>query len=44
MSDYINKKNEEKNKENICVNDYFNSMGLFEDTKKDKEIIMMNID
>ena len=44
MNDYINKKNEEKNKENICVNDCFNSMGLFEDTKKDKEINMMNID
>ena len=42
--DYINKKYEEKNKENICDNNCFNSMGLFEDTKKDKEINMMNID
>ena len=44
MSDYINKKNEEKNKENICENNCFNSMGLFEDTKKEKEINLMNID
>ena len=44
MSDYINKKNEEKNKENICDNNCFNSMGLFEDTKKEKEINLMNID
>ena len=44
MNDYINKKNEEKNKENICDNGCFNSMGLFEDTKKEKEINMMNID
>lgn len=42
--DYINKKYEEKNKENICDKNCFNSMGLFEDTKKDKEINMMNID
>ena len=42
--DNINKKNEEKNKENICDNNFFNSMGLFEDTKKEKEINLMNID
>ena len=44
MNDYINKKNEEKNKENMRDNGCFNSMRLFEDTKKEKEINMMNID
>ena len=44
MSDYINKKNEEKNKENNCVNSYFDFNMCFGGIKKEKEINMMNID
>ena len=42
--DYSNKRNEEKNKENICNNGSFNFNAYFEGIKKEKEINMMNID
>ena len=42
--DYSNKRNEEKNKENICNNGSFNFNAHFEGIKKEKEINMMNID
>ena len=42
--DNINKKNEEKNKENNCVNSYFDFNMCFGGIKKEKEINMMNID
>ena len=42
--DYSNKRDEEKNKENICNNGSFNFNAYFEGIKKEKEINMMNID
>ena len=42
--DNSNKRYEEKNKENICDNNYFNFNACFEGLKKEKEINMMNID
>jgi hypothetical protein len=42
--DYSNKRDEEKNKENICNNGSFNFNAYFEGIKKDKEINLMNID
>ena len=42
--DYSNKRDEEKNKENICNNCSFNFNAYFEGIKKDKEINLMNID
>ena len=42
--DYSNKRNEEKNKENICNKGSFNFNAHFEGIKKEKEINMMNID
>ena len=42
--DYSNKRNEEKNKENICNNSNFNFNAYFEGIKKEKEINLMNID
>ena len=42
--DYSNKRNEEKNNENICNNGSFNFNAYFEGIKKDKEINLMNID
>ena len=42
--DYSNRRNEEKNKENICDNNCFNFNNCFEGIKKEKEINSMNID
>ena len=42
--DYSNKRDEEKNKENIGNNGSFNFNAYFEGIKKDKEINLMNID
>ena len=42
--DYSNKRNEEKNKENICDNGCFYFNSYFEEIKKEKEINPMNIE